>query len=223
MLVRPPPPALGAVIIGSSGPGPARLAFALVVSFVAMLALRGVGVVWHNSAGLDPDYRRGFAADGRYYPVDEVCPVLDQGALEDAVGHGGELTAETTAFEAGEYGVRQGCQLRNNDVTFTFQVGVYPDAASNDTPACATDQKVQKAETVTDGRYTVCRWLQLTNGGVLIADDNAVVRCIANPTDLSSLPSLQPAMQRACVRFMDALARARPARYWGDHFWTGFP
>jgi hypothetical protein len=107
-LARPPPPDLGAVINGSSGSRPARLAFALSASFVAILALRGVGVLWHNSAGPDPDYLRGFTADGRYYPVDGVCPVLDHGALEDAVGHGGELTAEATTFEAREYHVLQG-------------------------------------------------------------------------------------------------------------------
>ena len=71
-----------------------------------------------------------------------------------------------------------------------------------------------------DGRYTVCRWLQLTEGGAMIADDNAVVSCYATPTQLSSLPALQPAMQRGCVRLMDALAYAHPPRYWGNRFWT---
>ena len=213
---------MGAVIVGSSGSGPrpARLAFALIASLVAILALRGVGVVWHNAEGPDPGYLYGFTAAGRYYPVSKVCPVLDQGALEDAVGHGGGLTGEATSYEARKEHVIQGCELRNNDVTFTFKVAVYPDAASTDPPACAVENGGDKVETVKDGRYTVCRWLQLTDGGAMIADDNAVVSCYATPTDLSSLPALQPAMQRGCVRVMDALAHAHPAPYWGNRFWT---
>ena len=54
----------------------------------------------------------------------------------------------------------------------------------------------------------------------MIADDNAVVSCYATPSQLSSLPALQPAMQRGCVRLMDALAHAHPPRYWGNRFWT---
>ena len=213
---------MGAVIIGSSrsGPRPARLAIALIASLLAILALRGLGVVWHNAEGPDPGYLYGFTATGRYYPVDRVCPVLDQGALEKAIGHGGDLTAETTTYEARKYHVIQGCELRNNDVTYTFQVVVYPDATSSDPPACAVKDPGDKVETAIDGRYTVCRWRKLLDAGAMIVDDNAVVSCYATPTELSALPALQPAVQRGCVRLMDALAHARPAPYWGNRFWT---
>jgi hypothetical protein len=56
--------------------------------------------------------------------------------------------------------------------------------------------------------------------GALIIDDNAVVSCYAAPTEVSSLPTFQPVMQRGCVRLMDALAHAHPARFWGNRFWT---
>jgi hypothetical protein len=91
---------------------------------------------------------------------------------------------EATSYEARKDHVNQGCELRNNDVTFTFKVAVYPDAASTDPPACA------------------------------------VVSWYATPTQLSSLPALQPAVQRGCVRLMDALAHAHQPRYWGNRFWT---
>ncbi|HWS32390.1 MAG TPA: hypothetical protein VN408_06570 [Actinoplanes sp.] len=213
---------MGAVIIGSSGSGPrpARLASALVGCLVAVLALRGLGVVWHNAQGPDGRYLRGFTATGRYYPVDRVCPVLDQETLEDTAGDGGDLTAEATSYEPSKYNVVQGCSLSNSDVTYTFQVVVFPDAASSESPPCAVEDTGDEVETVTDGRYTICRWRKLVNGGALIADDNAVVTCYATPAKLTALPTLQQAAQHSCVGLMDALAHARPAPYWGNRFWT---
>jgi hypothetical protein len=213
---------MGAAIIGSrgSGPRPAQLASALIASLVAILALRGLGVVWHNTQGPDSRDLRSFTTAGRYYPVDRVCPVLDQETLEDTAGDSGTLTAEATAYEASKYNVIQGCSLSNSDVTYTFQVVISPDAASSEPPPCAVEDTGDEIETVTDGRYTICRWRKLVNGGTMIADDNAVVTCYATPAKLSALPALQVAAQHSCVGLMDALAHARPAPYWGNRFWT---
>lgn len=217
---------MGAAITGSNGysngymPRPVRLVSVLLASLAAILVLRGVGVLVSDAGGLSSDLLHGFASHGRYYPVDKICSALDPGALQDAVRDGGQLAGSTTVFEATTDHVIEECQFQNKDVVFTFSAGVYPDAAMRDDLTCTPDNPGEKVETITVGRYTACRWQDVAEGGILIVDDNAVVGCKASPTDVSSLPALQPAVQRNCVRLVDELAAARPAPYWGNRFWT---
>ncbi len=194
--------------------------FVLLASLAAILALRGVGVLVSNSGSLSPDFLHGFTSRGRYYPVDKICSVLDPGALQDAIRDGDQLDGTTTVFEATTDHVVEECQFQNKDVVFTFTAGVYPDAAMRQNVTCTPDNPGEKVETIPVGRYSVCRWQGVAEGGSLIVDDNAVVGCRASPSDVSSLPALQPAVQRNCVRLVDKLAAARPAPYWGNRFWT---
>src|SRR5262249_1536133 len=204
----------------------------LLIVVILLLLLRLIVVIVVNNPRLPGDRLEGVDIDGRYYPVEKVCLVLDDGALAkglkgSSLDRGNfSLIANANGFgvnkEARIVGIDCGWKNWEYDtdpqVFFYFSAAIHADRI--DRPACSTTQPGRKAETGTLGRFTACRQTDGFEVSLDVVDDNADFGCDVKSRDGSLLPALERAMRGQCEYFIDLLARSRPISYWGNGFWT---
>jgi hypothetical protein len=207
-----------------------RLGFLLGAVLAALLIVRAVVVAVINSDRLSGDRLGNLQIHGRYYPVEKVCPVLDRGALEQALKGDAPLRREGLLATGNRLDVRDdqattSCGWRNFDfgrsprVSFTF-TAVIRGGRITDVPACTPDASGGTAETVALGRYRACVRGDAFQEKVRVIDDNATVQCTTETVDQALKPALAQAMRPQCERLLDRLARSRPISFWGNGFWT---
>ncbi len=226
---------------GSSGQGShvasgyrvVRLVVLLVAFLAALLVLRVLVVAVVNSDRLSSGKLDGLRFHGRYYPVEKVCLVVDDGALEKGLS-GSSLDRGTFSLLATGNGfnvikddrlVNIDCGWKNweydtdPEVFFQFSAVVHTDRITQPF-ACRPQQPDTTAETVSLGRYRSCRTDDGFETGLLVTDDNAAVSCQVKSRIEALRPALERAMRPACVGFLDRLASSRPITYPGSGFWT---
>lgn len=207
-----------------SGGRPAALTAALVVTLFAVFILRGLVLTWTNQGRVSLDDTHNAALHGRYYPVEELCPLIDDDEFTDAMG-GTTFTATGNELELDAVNsVYMGCGWEGSGVSLSFQAVVFIDGETRKDavePSCEpTEQRAETAKWVSAGGYRACEWDSLIKHGTSIQDDNVFVVCGFSPPRLKT-SSLEGAVREECAHLVDQLARnQRPISFWGNGFWT---
>lgn len=209
------------------------MAVHLLVVLAVLLLLRVIVVLIVNHDRVAGDRLEGIEFHGRYYPVEKVCLVIDDGDLEEGLDGSSldrgtfSLLATGNGFTAVQdlHHVAIDCGWKNWEydkdpqVYFYFSADIRAEKIDR-RPECRVSEPGKKAEIVSLGRYTSCRQDDGFEINHDIVDDNATVSCNVKSKDESLLPALERALRSACGAFIDRLARSRPITYWGNGFWT---
>jgi hypothetical protein len=213
------------------GGRPVRLAALLAVLLVAVLIARLVVVAIANGDRLPADKLEGLTFDGRYFPIEKVCPVLSWRDLESKVGDK-NLADEGLLPTGNRFGVSvpdksasMSCGFTNvrydRDPRLSIRVAaiVYsepPDKADD----CTYDFPGGEISAVTVGGYRGCRGADEDTVGIHLSDDNALVGCTVTTIERTLLARIAKLMPPLCEELFDKLADARRVPYWGSGFWT---
>lgn len=216
---------------------PVRLVVLLLAVLAAALVARALVVVLVNRDRVGGDKLEGIQRiDGRYYPVEKVCLVVERDELQEGLEGSrldlgtASLVANGNSFEVvnGDEDevdrVSIGCEWKNLDfdkdpqVTILFEADVYADRADDRT--CTAGPLVRTATEISLGPHTACRESDGFEVSLSIVDDNAEFFCAVKSRDETLLPALERAVRSECEEFIDRLSRSRPITYGGNAFLT---
>jgi hypothetical protein len=208
-----------------------RLVMLLLVVLVGIVAGRALVVATTNSGRLTPAQLDGLRIAGRYYPIREICPVVDEAALAEGLGdralRDAGLRTTGNFFRVTDYNreVLMQCGWRNRGsdadprVSIVLSAVVFADPAAQ-IPACQPESLAGAPRPVTVGRYRGCRQDGPATATIVVVDDNVRVQCVVETAESRVLDGLVDRTARQCARLLDQLADARPVSFFGRNFWT---
>jgi hypothetical protein len=214
---------------------PVRLVLLLFSVLAVALVTRVLVVAFVNRDRIGTDRLEGIQRiDGRYYPVEKVCLVVDDGELEEGLEGSRldrgtfSLLANGNSFDVVTGGeddrVAIGCQWRNWEfdkdpqVIFSFEATVHTGRAG--TRNCRTAMPGGTAREVSLGSHSACRESDGFEVSLGVVDDNAEFFCGVKSQDKALLPALEEATRSECEDFIDRLSHSRPITYGGSAFLT---
>ncbi|WP_173034600.1 hypothetical protein [Phytohabitans flavus] len=213
--------------------GQLRLVLLLLGVLAALLVIRPIVVAASNSDGAPEEKLEGVRFEGRYFPIEKVCPVVDDSDLETGLEGNAALVEEGLTPTGNGFSVDEDdgiaamdCGVTNwrfsrgeEKIAFLFTVRVYA-GTPPPAPPCAPEEPGEKAAPVEVGPYRGCQTDDGFEATTVLVDRNAFVSCGVKSIEEDLLPGLTAATQRQCGRVFDALGKARPMGYLDSSFLT---
>lgn len=210
-----------------------RLALKLLAVAVALLVLRLAVLLFVNGDRLSTDEVENLRFQGRYYPIQKICLVIDDNELEKSLAGDPPLAKEGLLATGNGFSVNRvekvawmKCGWRNWNfdtnarVEFLFLANVFATAVDKSIFKCLPADPARTAHKVTLGRYSGCRETGRYTVKTLVVDDNATVSCSVEAADDNLIAAMRREMESECQHLLDRLARSRPIPFWGNDFWT---